>query len=115
MGFEKKASSLYPERPSANLEEDLLILKKLLSGEAPKIELSEKEKSGLLSFENELGEELEKIFSSLAPPFSFHLDYFFSPEGRTELEKNFSISFVEKNEIEIEQFILENRTQGFHY
>ena len=110
MNFEKKPSSLYPERPSANLEADLSALKKLLSGETPKIELSEKEKTELLSFENELGEELEKTFSSLVPPFSFHLDYFFSPEGRVELEKTFSINFAGKNESEIERFILENRS-----
>lgn len=113
MPFEapKKSSSLYPERPSAGLEADLTLLKKILTGEIPKINLSEKENAELLSFENELGEELEKIHSSLLPPTTFYLDYFASPEGKNELAKIFPENFDDMDASEIKLFLLKNRAK----
>lgn len=108
MGFEKNIS-LYPERASSNLDKQIEVLKKIESGEAKRIELTAEEREALLSFENELGIELEDIYKISAPSTTFYLEYFLTDQGRSDFEKTTGQKMPASTEKDAGFFIMENR------
>lgn len=109
MNFENQPT-LYKERASAIPDISLEKLLKLNDGEAPRLKLEKEEREQLFEFENKLGEELEKIDSLKIISSTFYMNYFLTPEGKTDFENTFDIELTGATQEELAYFILKNRS-----
>ncbi len=83
---EQNKRPLYPERPSEGIEDEIARLAQFESGEAKKIELTEEERTEILTLEKKAGKILEAIYRISPLSSTFYLDYFLTPEGKKDLE-----------------------------
>ncbi len=83
---EQNKRPLYPERPSEGIEDEIARLAQFESGEAKKLELTEEERTEILTLEKKAGKILEAIYRISPLSNTFYLDYFLTPEGKKDLE-----------------------------
>ena len=83
---EQNKRILYPERPSEGIEDEIARLAQFESGEAKKLELTEEERTEILTLEKKAGKILEAIYRISPLSNTFYLDYFLTPEGKKDLE-----------------------------
>lgn len=120
MGFEngiinangrEKKMSLYRERSFSSVDEDIERLRKIETGKIKCIELSENEKKEILSFENDLGEQLEDIYDIKINSLELVPAYFLTEEGRDFFQSYAGFECEGGNEEEIKFFIIRNRAR----
>ncbi|TAK95249.1 hypothetical protein EPO05_04595 [Patescibacteria group bacterium] len=105
----EKLNRLYPERPSVGLDEPIEELRKIESGETKPLQLSERERTELLDFENGLGEELEKIYNMLVITTTLYPEYFLTDKGRQDLIETCGITLDGKDTTSIKAELCANR------
>ncbi len=105
----KKEKKLYPERAFSSVEESIKRLKKLETGEIKITELSAEERSEILSFENELGAELEEIFKIKVNSTVIYPEYLLTNQGKAFFRSCTGFD-VEGEDLEsIEKFLYRSR------
>lgn len=80
--FNKKEEKMYPERAFSSVDKSIERLKQLENGEVKKVELSEQERSEILSFENTIGTKFEEIFKIKVSSAGLHPEYLMTNQGR---------------------------------
>lgn len=85
----KPRKKLYPARPSTEIESEIAEIEAIQSGNSPILKLSVEEKETLLSWENELGEQLEKISAIKSDVVVFYPGYFLTEAGQKDFSKIF--------------------------
>ncbi len=106
-----KPTTPYPERASSGFDETLEKLRALEEGKSEKLNLSEHQKEELLDFENELGEEMDRIFDIKVNTRTFFTDYLLTDEGRKRFEEITNVSLSDATMENIARIILQNRIE----
>jgi hypothetical protein len=83
--------SMYPERPSEGIAPKVENLKKIISGEIPVWEISEKERGETLAMEATLAKKLESIHNITPRQVSLNLDYLYTEVGRDDFSKTVGV------------------------
>lgn len=104
----KEMKSLYPQRAFEYVDQTVDRIKRLETGEEPKIELDVAEKKDLLSFELSLADSLEKTYKISPRSTTFFLDYFATEEGRKSLREKTGLELNSDDPVWIKDFILSN-------
>jgi hypothetical protein len=104
----KEIKSLYPQRAFEHVDQIVDRIKKLETGEEPKIELGVAEKRGLLSFELSLADNLEKTYKISPRSTTFFLDYFATENGRKSLWEKTGLELNSTDPAWIKDFFLSN-------
>ncbi len=104
----QEKQSLYPERPTDKAEWFIEEIEMVERGEGV-LDLTEMERAEMLDWENELGEELEKIYKKKTAKRVFYLNYFLTEEGKRDFREVLDLSFEGETLSECRQFIFENR------
>ena len=104
----QEKQSLYSERPTDKAEWFIEEIEMVERGEGV-LDLTEMERTEMLDWENELGEELEKIYKKKIAKRVFSLNYFLTDKGREDLRDVLNLSFKGETLFECRQFIFENR------
>lgn len=105
----KKEKKLYPERAFSSVDESIERLKKLQSGEIKKAELSEQERSEILSFENKLGIELEEIFGIKVKTAGIYPEYLATNIGKASFRSCMEFDIENEDMDSIEAFVYRAR------
>jgi hypothetical protein len=100
---------LYPERAFSSVDSAIGKLKKLQSGETEIVKLPEKEMKKILTFENNLGTELEEIFKIKVNSISIVPEFLLTEEGKELFLSQAGIELKGDNLEEIEKIIYQNR------
>lgn len=108
MNFEKPIS-LYPERASSNLDVTITHLQDIENGKIKRIEFQETERADLLSFENTIGESLEKIVKIKNISLNMHIGYLLTATGIEDFNKIFDLDISSETSHTVEQFLYKHR------
>lgn len=102
-------SSLYRERAFSSIDREIEKLAKIRKGEVLPLKLSEQEKENIVSFENELGKELEKIFKIKVNSAIIYPEYLLDNKGRA-IFRSFAGFDIEAEDMEsVEKFLYSQR------
>jgi len=103
---EKK--SIYPQRAFEYVDQAVDEIRKIISGEKPRIELSAAEKEVLLDFEKSLRMDFEKVYRITLNSTTLYLDYFATKEGRKVLWEKTGLELNSEDPMWIKDFLLTN-------
>jgi len=106
--MEKFPHPLYPEKSSSNIAQKVEKITNILEGSTPTWEVTEAQRTEILTVEKELGTQLEAIFAISPNAVEFECNYFLTPEGRDNFEEATGISLPQTQDSdELKRFLYE--------
>lgn len=106
---EKEKRSPYPERPIIGVDKEIDNLESIIGNPEKRLNITEKEKIELISFENEMGGKLEQIDKIKINSTMFYGEYFLTAEGKEDFKNIVGMEIDGQSCDAINIFLLENR------